>query len=259
MVLRYVIPLLPILACSLPFIAVGSLPAQALDAMNQIQMNQALGQAGNLPIIPVPLGHSVNLSFLKTNQQVQAIWVDDPSRVVVSTDTPLGQSGGQSGTGGASIIRIRQMDDPINFPSNVRLSYTAGGSNIDTLLTVITTSGNQRAMYQFTLRLTTGSRGAASAYEVVPSLPSASQPQPVQRPQVLLTVDRERLSKIRAGLAYAQAQGMMDMASPEYAKLQSFLSIAASGQRSIEESMQQSGVSTVLIDKLIELSGRRAS
>ena len=88
----------------------------------------------------------VNLSFLSTNETIQKVWLDNPSRVVIDFDGCLaasGQSGRGSSCNGASIVRLRQLPERIDFPKGF---FTDSQTS---QLTVVTTVGQTAKSINF--------------------------------------------------------------------------------------------------------------
>lgn len=223
-------------------IAIASLtfsrPVLAFRVLD-VQAAHAQGQNG-VPIttIAVPRGHSINISFIESGHYIQSIWLDDPSRVVFNTDVPLCAEDGQGSCGSASIVRVRQLEIPIGFPTNASSNF---GRN--TIMTIVATDAqNQRYLYQFVLELTPQTTAPYAAVRIVPSS--------TRSPGVVLRQTQDRLTQVQRGLQIAQQQDLLDTSSPEWPKLQQFIQLTSTGERSLEDAISQSGVSRQLIDRL---------
>ena len=229
-------------------IAIASLtfarPALAFRVID-IQAAHAQGQNGTpIATIAVPRGHSINISFIESGHYIQSIWLDDPSRVVFNTDAPLCGQSAQGSCGSASIVRIRQLETPINFPGNASSHF--GRSTVMTI--IATDAQNQRYLYQFVLELTPQNTAPYTAVRIVPT---ATRPL-----GVVLRQTQDRLTQVQRGLQIAQQQDLLDTGSPEWPKLQQFIQLTSTGERSLEDAISQSGVSRQLIDRLAAMGSQ---
>ncbi|MEM6255066.1 MAG: hypothetical protein AAF821_19290 [Cyanobacteria bacterium P01_D01_bin.156] len=230
------IPLAVLSGISLIF----SSPAVALQVL---ELPLAQLQGNTLPILSIPRGHSITLSFIESGHRIQSVWLDDPSHLVFNTDTPLCTQSTQRDCGSASVIRIRQLAHGIDFPANAANQFP-NGSGHSTLMTLVATDPhNQPVLYSVVLHMSPQSTATYATIRVVPNPPYT--PPGIVRRQV-----QTRLTEIRRGLQQAQQQQLMDTQHPEWSNLQSFLSLASTGTLSLNEAIAQSGVSRALINRL---------
>lgn len=217
----------------------------------ELQLSQL--QGNNLPTLSVPRGHSITLSFIDTGHRIQSVWLDDPSRLVFNTDIPLCSQPNQRDCGSATIIRIRQLTDGIDFPANAVNQFPGASSGRSTVMTLVATDGqNQPVLYSVVLNVVPQATTTYATIRVVPDTPY--EPPRIVRRQV-----QTRLAEIRRGLQQAQQQQLMDTQHPEWARLQTFLSLAATGNLSLNDAIAQSGVSRALIDHLANLGTQSPS
>lgn len=187
----------------------------------------------------------LNLSFLKLNETVQKVWLDNPSRVVIDFDGCLSggglggsPSGGSTGCNGASLIRLRQLPQAIDFPKGL----FADGST--TQLTVITTSGSGRKVYQFQLVLA-GGQPPYSLVEIIPSPP----PAPAQLVSISQEYQQTVLRQLSKGLAIAESKQLVDRTSTAYQQVVATIALMQGGKPFVEAT-KQTGVPNALIDRL---------
>jgi len=187
----------------------------------------------------------LNLSFLRLNESVQKVWLDNPSRVVIDFDGCLaggGLGGGDnsrtSACGGASIIRLRQLPQAIDFPKGI---FADGNS---TQLTVITTASGTRKVYQFQLVLA----GGMPPYSMVEIVPSPS-PAPAQLVSISQEYQQTVLRQLSNGLAIAEAKNQLDTTSVAYQQLTATIALMQSG-KPFAEAVQQTGVPNALVNRL---------
>ena len=187
----------------------------------------------------------LNLSFLKLNETVQKVWLDNPGRVVIDFDGCLtggglggGSSSGSASCGGAAIMRLRQLPQAIDFPKGM---FPDGGS---TQLTVITTSGSTRKVYQFQLVLA-GGQPPYSLVEIIPSAP----PAPAQLTSISQEYQQTVLRQLSQGLAVAESKNLLDKQSTAYQQVVATIALMQSG-KPFAEALKQTGVPHALVDRL---------
>jgi hypothetical protein len=218
---------------------IQSIPSQDLQGEN------------GLGVIQLPLGHTVNLSFINSGELVRQVRLDDRGKVVISFDSPLCPNTQQSDgcRAGASVIYLRQIKHQIDFDPNAVAGYRSEGGNRSTALTVITTrlDGSQRKIYNFELQLTTGSR-APRTIDIVsssnrrPTLPISNRPAPINRAAL-----------IRQGLAKAYAQNLVALDSPVRPAMKEFFRLLDQGA-TFDNALTQSEVPSEFLDWLQSLA-----
>ncbi len=180
------------LAAIVSFSAIAPLsPAQAQMSFRQVRASQAQGNSGPVPRIELSPQWGLVLSFAKTGEMIQQARIGDPSRILIDFDSPLAPGGGASSAGngsskGASIIYLRQLNAPLDL--GLRLPQAAKYSS-QVPLTVITTSGSNRKVYQFQIAL-----GASTDSSTVEVVPDSSMPSATPRPLPPLLPPRPRRS-----------------------------------------------------------------
>ena len=222
-----------------------SVPSTWALQVLELPISQIQGQNGAaLTTLSIPRGHSITLSFIASGHRIQSVWLDDPSNLVFNTDTPLCGQTNQGDCGSASVIRIRQLANAIDFPANAGNQFPGSAHGHSTVMTIITTDAqNQQVLYSFVLDVIPQATTPYAAIQIVPDRPY--EPPGIVRRQV-----QTRLAEIRRGLQQAQQQQLIDTQSPEWSKLQNFLALASSGNLSLNDAISQSGVSRALIDRL---------
>jgi hypothetical protein len=237
------------------FLAIAGLalvahPATYAAIVQSIPSQDLQGENG-LGVIQLPLGHTVNLSFINSGELIRQVRLDDRGKVVISFDSPLCPNTQQSDgcRAGASVIYLRQIKHQINFDPNAVAGYRSEGGNRSTALTVITTrlDGSQRKIYNFELQLTTGSR-APRTIEIVSgssrraALPIANRPAPANRAAL-----------IRQGLAKAYAQNLVAIDSPVRPAMKEFFRLIDQGA-TFDNALTQSEVPSEFLDWLQSLA-----
>jgi hypothetical protein len=232
----------------LGLLLVGGLPMQralAQTAVISVSAQTAQGtQDTGVHEIILGSTQGVNLSFIRTGETITKVWLDDPTRVVIDFDGCLNAAGsGSSGTGtgcnGASFVHIRQLPSPIDFPQE--LVTGDGGS---TLLTMVTSGSSGVKVYQFRLIIRQG-KPPYSLIEVTAAPPAT----PAQLVNISQEYQQTVLRQLSAGLATAEAQGLVDKTSPTYAQVIQCIALMNSGTP-FATALSQSGVPRALIDRL---------
>lgn len=218
-------------------------------ALQVLELPLSQLQGNTLPTLSVPRGHSITLSFIDSGHRIQSVWLDDPSHVVFNTDTPLCAQPNQGNCGSASVVRIRQLVEGIDFPANAGNQFPNGHGHSTVMTLVATNAQNQPVLYSVVLNVSPQSTATYATIRVVPDKPYS--PPGIVRRQV-----QTRLAEIRRGLQHAQQQQLMDTQHPQWAKLQTFLSLASTGNLSLNDAIAQSGVSRALIDRLAAMGAQ---
>jgi hypothetical protein len=226
---------------------VKSIPAQDLQGEN------------GLAVIQLPLGHTVNLSFINSGELVRQVHLDDRGKVVISFDSPLcpytQQSGGSEGCkAGASVIYLRQIKHEIAFEPNAVASYQSDTGDRATALTVITTrlDGSNRKIYNFELQLTSHGR-AARTIQIVSSQPLPRALPVTNRSAPAPVPSNQRISLIRQGLAKAYAQNLIAINSPVRNAMTQFFRLIEQGE-TFDNARAQSEVPSEFLDWLQSLA-----
>jgi len=137
---------------------------------------------------------------------------------------PGALAGGQrqscQGEAGASIVHIRQLQERIDFPSQV-----ISGNGRQTMMTVVTIgAGGDRKIYQFRLVFQSG----PPPYSLVQVVP-ATTPTASQIAQVSPQYQQAILDQLSRGLAYAEANQLIQLNSDQHRRLKYLLTLMQQG------------------------------
>ena len=227
-------------------------PAQA-SVVKTIPSQDLQGENA-LPTINLPLGHTVNLSFIPSGEIIRQVHLDDRSRVVASFDSPLcpySATGDGSCRAGATVVYLRQISKPIAFGQRAIASYGAEGYS-NSMMSIITTrpDGSNRKLYQFELRYLSGST-ATRTIQITTGTPRSS-PSLLPRASPRSVAPQARIQKIREGLAIAAARNLILPDSAIRPRLKSFFMLIESG-KSFDEAVIQSEIPPEFLDWLQSL------
>jgi len=151
-------------------VTLAALPSQAQMTFQSVSAQQAQGRKGAVPTLNLSPTWGLTLSFIPTGEQIQQVRLGDPSRILMDFDSPLSSQSSSAEAGGATVIYLRQLGQPLDL--GLRLPGAAQATN-QVPLTVVTTGPQGRQLYQF--RLLLGQETPVSTVEVVPEslMPSA--------------------------------------------------------------------------------------
>jgi hypothetical protein len=212
--------------------------AQAAPVQN-IFASQAEGKKGK-PLATITLwpGYSTNLNLIPTGEVIKKAWLEDPSRVAI--DGCLARSDeGEGATAGdrcGAVIYLRPITEG-----------TAPGprrSENDTLLILIAEGSQGKKLYQFRVEMGKG----VPEYDTLTVYPDTQGTASIDVGPRKATV--EDISK---GLALAESQKLLSRRDAAWGKVQNFLARLRSGE-SVDNALQRSGSTMVIITKLAELS-----
>ena len=191
---------------------------------------------------------AVNISFIKSGETIQKVWLDDPSRIVIDFDGCLVNTATENNStcqmNGARFIHVRQLRSEIELP----VEMSTGDGNYS-LMTILTDSGK---VYQIQLVLGSG-RPPYSLVEINPAPP----PAPAQMVSLSQEYQREILGQLSRGLAVAEAQGLIDQTSAAYTSLRQMIALMQSGT-AFADAQKQSNTPTTLISRLRGLGSQPA-
>ncbi|MEM7770783.1 MAG: hypothetical protein AAF327_09750 [Cyanobacteria bacterium P01_A01_bin.37] len=234
------------LLVSAPILVAIAPSVSAQNARLAVTSETAAGTyESNVYQLTIGTNQGTTLSFIPAGIVIQQIWLDDPTRVSMLFDGCLPSSVTPNAQGrcgqdaGAQIVRLRQLSSPIDFPENI----AATGRN--PMLTVIgINASGAREVYQFELVLN-GGTPPFSLVEVIPSAP----PSPAQFELITREYQREVLSQLSQGLAYAEAQHLVDQQSQAYENLRSMIALMEGGT-AFDAAMQQTNTPRNLVSAI---------
>lgn len=175
----------------------------------------------------------MNLSFLPTGEQIQRVWLDDPSRITLDFDAPLCQ--GRDGRAScsrsrATIIHLKRIN---------AVNWAGLPKSNTTLLTVVTDGMRGRQLYQFRIAYGSGTP-QYSTVEV--------------QSNNAITVDSRSLGlqSVERGLQMAIQRRLVKPQAPIVNRVRQFLVLSRSGI-GVPLAAQQAGISLALVNKLAQL------
>lgn len=218
---------------SVPFLTLASVlsfssaqPVFAGALVRPMPISQAQEGGAQLSVWP---GSGANIDFTRTEEVIQRVWLDDPSRLTVDFDAPL------TGDSGASVIHLRRVTG-ISFPN---LPATAS-----TLLTVVTQSrDDNRHVYQFEVNYGSGTPQYATV-SITPSADSSNTDG-----LVMSNGRTASLADVERGLQQAIAQNLITASSPVIARTQDFLVRVRNGA-AMQLAADEANISMAIVSQL---------
>jgi hypothetical protein len=223
------------------------LPLANLSIVNATEIRQGVKQVsqdiatGNSPQqiqkIELSPGYGVNISFIKSGEIVEKVWLDNPSFVSLDVDGCLTGLSPQCKEQGATVIHLRQIN---------RLKLPQLPSTSTSLLTAIARGKSGRKVYLF--RVAVGNKvpnyHTIEVISTINTIPESTNFSSIN--------NIRNLQKISRGLNIAQKQGLISTESPLWKRIEHFLMNVKTG-KSINIAAHNNGISIQLVNRLIEL------
>lgn len=222
-----------------PFLA--SAETFNLKGVRQISQDLATGNSkGEIPKIELSPGYGVNVSFIKSGEVVEKVWLDNPAIASLDVDGCLSGLGRPCETPGATVLHLRRIN-PLKVPQLPKTNTS--------LLTVVAKGSESRQVYVF--RVVMGD--AIPEYHTIEVIPTLQEPETIIFPG---TTNITNLQVLTRGLQVAQQQRLISPDSRLWRRIENFLITVKAGE-SIENAAQQSGISLQLVNRLSQLGQNR--
>ncbi|NBD15508.1 MAG: hypothetical protein GVY04_04985 [Cyanobacteria bacterium] len=214
-----------------------------------VYQEEISSQSNRMTEIKVWSGYGLNINFIPTGEVIKKVWLDDPSRITLTSDGQLCKQGtGQQCTNqGATVIHLKQINE-IEFP-NIPQSRTGA-----TLLTVITQGESGRNLYQFKVKPAFGEPEYATV-DVKP-LPPMESPldstTPAPTPISNSFKDSNALANgLYSGLQVATRAGAIKPESQQWKKVNYLISLLRDGMN-LEKATTRSKIPMSLFHQLLD-------
>jgi hypothetical protein len=215
-----------------------TIAAEIKQGVKQVSADIATGNsAQRIPKIELSPGYGVNISFIKSGEIVEKVWLDNPSFVSLDVDGCLTGLSQQCKEEGATVIHLRQIN---------RLKLPQLPSTSTSLLTAIARGKSGRKVYLF--RVAVGNKvpnyHTIEVISTINTIPESTNFSSIN--------NIRNLQKISRGLNIAQKQGLISTESPLWKRIEHFLMNVKTG-KSINIAAHNNGISIQLVNRLIEL------
>jgi hypothetical protein len=209
--------------------------------VKRVAVDAATGNSSTeIPTIELSPGYGVNISFIKTGEIVEKVWLDNPAIASLDVDGCL--SGIQKcEQEGATILHLRRIN-PLNVPQLPKTSSS--------LLTVVAKGNSGRRVYLFRVAMS----DKAPKYHTIEVTSDLNIPR--QNTEFLGVNNVGNLQSISRGLKIAQQQGLISPNSPLWMRIENFFTNIQTGE-SISSAAGNSGISIQLVNRLIQLGTSR--
>ena len=228
----------------LPYLSSSPVIANEIKrGVRQITQQVATGNSSSsISKIKLLPGYGVNISFIKSGEIIEKVWLDNPRFASLDVDGCLSTQVRECDKEGATVIHLRQIN-PINI-QQLPLSNTS-------LLTVIANGKSGRKVYLF--QVTMGEK--APTYHTLEVIPDSQIiPDNTQFYNINNISEFQVLSR---GLKIVNSRGLISHQSPLWSRLTNFLVKVRMGT-SVNSAARESGISMQLVRRLMELGNIRS-
>ena len=208
------------------------------QSVKQIPQGVATGHnSQNIPKIELSPGYGVNISFIKSGEIVEKVWLDNPAIATLDVDGCLSTEGRECEQEGATVIHLRRIN-PLKVPQ-------LPNSNTS-LLTVIAKGKSVRKVYLFKV----GMGDKTPTYHTLEIIPDSKiTPENTQFSNIKNINELQRISK---GLKIVNARGLISRESRLWSRIANFLIEVRMGEP-VNTAARKSGISMQLVNRLIEI------
>ncbi len=211
--------------------------------VQRVSVDVATGNSSTqIPQIELSPGYGVNISFIKSAEIVEKVWLDNPALVSLDVDGCLSGLGQQCEREGATVIHLRRIN-PLKVPQLPQTNTS--------LLTVIAKGNSGRRVYLFRVAM----ENATPKYHTIEVTPVLQEE--LERKNVSSTTNITNLQLISQGLETAQQQRLILPDSRLWRRIKTFIINLKTGE-SINNAARKSGISLQLVNRLIELGNTGA-
>ena len=235
--------LIVICSFTLPYFNLSTAIASEIKfGVKQITTQVATGNSKkSIPKIELSPGYGVNISFIKSDEIVEKVWLDNPTFASLDVDGCLSVEGKECEKEGATVIHLRRIK-PLKV-KQLPLSNTS-------LLTVIAKGKSGRKIYLFKVAM--GDKTPTfHTLEIIPDIKIS--PETTQFSNIK---NNEELQLLSRGLKLVSKRGLINRESRLWSRIANFLVKVEMGE-SVDNAARKSGISMRLVNRLIELGSLR--
>ncbi len=195
----------------------------------------------NIPKVELSPGYGVNISFIKSEEIIEKVWLDNPTFASLDVDGCLSTEERECDKEGATVIHLRLIN-----PLKVRQLPLSNTS----LLTVIAKGKSERKVYLFKV----GTGNKTPTYHTLEIRPDSQIiPENTQETNIKNINELQLLSR---GLRIVNSRGLISQESRLWSRIANFLVKIRMGE-SINSAARKSGISMRFVNRLIELGSFR--
>ncbi|BAY84740.1 hypothetical protein NIES267_42360 [Calothrix parasitica NIES-267] len=232
-----------IYSLTLPYLNLSpAIASEVKQSVKQITQKVATGNSSSsIPRIELSPGYGVNISFIKSDEIIEKVWLDNPTFASLDVDGCLSTEERECDKEGATVIHLRRIK-----PLKVRQLPLSNTS----LLTVIAKGKSERKVYLFKV----GMGNKAPTYHTLEIIPDSKiVPENTQFTNIK---NINELQLISRGLKIVNSEGLINDKSRLWSRIANFLIKVRMGE-SINSAARKSGISMRLVNRLIELGNVR--
>ncbi|NJO64987.1 MAG: hypothetical protein HC836_44810 [Richelia sp. RM2_1_2] len=232
------------IACSvlLPLINLSPVIAsETKQSVKQIPQGIATGHnSQNIPKIELSPGYGVNISFIKSGEIVEKVWLDNPAIATLDVDGCLSAQGRECDQEGATVIHLRRIKP---------LKITQLPNSSTSLLTAIAKGKSARKVYLFQIAMGDETPNYHTL-EIIPDI--KINPETTQFSHIK---NNQELQQIIKGLKIVNTRKLINRESRLWSRIENFLIKIRMGE-SVNSAARKSGISIGLVNRLIELGSK---
>ena len=232
-----------IYSLTLPYLNLSpAIASEVKQSVKQITQKVATGNSSSsIPRIELSPGYGVNISFIKSDEIIEKVWLDNPTFASLDVDGCLSTEERECDKEGATVIHLRRIK-----PLKVRQLPLSNTS----LLTVIAKGKSERNIYLFKV----GMGNKAPTYHTLEIIPDSKiVPENTQFTNIKNINELQLLSR---GLKIVNSKGLISKESRLWSRIADFLVKVRIGEP-IDSAARRSGISMRLVNRLIELGSLR--
>ena len=210
--------------------------------VKQITTQVATGNSKkSIPKIELSPGYGVNISFIKSDEIIEKVWLDNPTFASLDVDGCLSTTTRECDKEGATVIHLRRIK-----PLKVRQLPLSNTS----LLTVIAKGKSERKVYLFKV----GMGNKAPTYHTLEIIPDNKIIPENTHFNNIKNINKLQL--MSRGLKIVNSKGLISKESRLWSRIADFLVKVRIGEP-IDSAARRSGISMRLVNRLIELGSLR--
>jgi hypothetical protein len=214
-----------------------TIAAEIKQGVKQVSQDIATGNSSQkIPQIALSPGYGVNISFIKSGEIVEKVWLDNPAIASLDVDGCLTGLSRQCEQSGATVIHLRHIN---------KLKLPQLPSTDTSLLTVVTKGNSQRQVYLF--QVVKGKE--KSKHHTLEILPNSNL---IPESIIYSNINNNQLQQIIRGFNISKQQGLISDNSRLMKRIEQFLINVRFG-KSVNIAARDSGISMQLINRLAEL------
>ena len=217
-------------------------PARGETRSNQgvksVSVDVATGNSNSdIPKIELSPGYGVNISFIKSGEIIEKVWLDNPAIATLDVDGCLSAERRECEQEGATVIHLRRINP-------LKVAHLPNSNT--SLLTVIAKGKLGRKVYLF--KVSMGDKTPLyHTLEISPELETSPE-----KNDFYNIKSTNKLEPLSRGLSIVNNQGLISRESRLWSRIVNFLIKVRMGEP-VNTAARKSGISMQFVNRLIEI------